>query len=120
VFPELQPDETWDPSLKHCCFGNRGALDRKVFHINNCPTRCNNIHLIYICKLLYMFRVTTPLIVRSSYLQYLALLKPYCYLSGTYLAGYVPEFPSRDVPDSSTVSIMPDTVDTVIRAPDDE
>jgi len=24
---------------------------------NNCPTRCNNMQFIYICKLLYMFRV---------------------------------------------------------------
>jgi hypothetical protein len=36
-------------------------------HVNNCPTRCNNIQFIYICKLLYMFRVVTSLIIRSSY-----------------------------------------------------
>jgi hypothetical protein len=35
-------------------------------YINNCPTRFNNIHFIYSCKLLYMFRVVTPLIIRSS------------------------------------------------------
>jgi hypothetical protein len=27
----------------------------------------NNIQFIYICKLLYMFRGVTPLIIRSSY-----------------------------------------------------
>jgi hypothetical protein len=27
----------------------------------------NNIQFIYICKLLYMFRVVTALIIRSSY-----------------------------------------------------
>jgi hypothetical protein len=36
-------------------------------YVNNCPTRCNNIQFIYICKPLYMFRVVTPLIIRSSY-----------------------------------------------------
>jgi hypothetical protein len=35
--------------------------------INNCPTRGNKIQFSYICKLLYMFRVVTPFIVRSSY-----------------------------------------------------
>ena len=34
---------------------------------NNCPTRCNYIQFIYICKPLYMFRVVSPPIVRSSY-----------------------------------------------------
>jgi len=34
---------------------------------NNCPKRCNNIQLIYVCKLLYVFRVLSPPIIRSSY-----------------------------------------------------
>ena len=28
--------------------------------VNNYPTRCNNMQFIYICKLLYMFRVVRP------------------------------------------------------------
>jgi hypothetical protein len=47
------------------------------------PTRCNVTHLIYIWKLLYMFRVVLPPIIRSAdncihsiwYLSY-----RYCYL----------------------------------------
>ena len=39
----------------------------RVICVNNCPTRCNNIQFIYICKLLYMFRVVSPPIIRSSY-----------------------------------------------------
>jgi hypothetical protein len=38
-----------------------------IAHVNNCPTSCNNIQIIYVCKLLYIFRVVTPLIIRSSY-----------------------------------------------------
>ena len=31
----------------------------RVIFVNNYHTRCNNIQFIYICKLLYMFRVVT-------------------------------------------------------------
>jgi hypothetical protein len=52
--------------------------DRKIFlwdefmelvinYVNNCPTICNYIQFIYTCKLLYMFRVVSPPIIRSSY-----------------------------------------------------
>ena len=33
---------------------------------NNCPTRCDLFSLLYFCRQLYMFRVSTP-IIRSSY-----------------------------------------------------
>ena len=39
----------------------------RVICVNNYPTSCNNIQFIYICKLLYMFQVVSPPIVRSSY-----------------------------------------------------
>jgi len=42
-------------------------------------TRCNNIQFIYICKLLYMFRVVFPPIIRSSYHCTYSI----CYLSFT-------------------------------------
>jgi hypothetical protein len=46
----------------------RGSVHHlRYIYINNCPTRCNNTHFLYICKLLYMFRVVTPLIIRSWY-----------------------------------------------------
>jgi len=32
----------------------------------NCPTRCDLLSLLYLCRQLYMFRVLTP-ITRSSY-----------------------------------------------------
>ena len=38
-----------------------------VICVNNYPTSCNNIQFIYICKLLYMFQVVSPPIIRSSY-----------------------------------------------------
>jgi len=34
---------------------------------NNYPTRCNNVQFIYICTLLYMFRVVCSPIISSSY-----------------------------------------------------
>jgi hypothetical protein len=37
------------------------------FSVNNCPTRCDCIRLLYFCKLLYMFRVVTPPIIRNTY-----------------------------------------------------
>jgi hypothetical protein len=58
---------------------------RKTF-VNNGPTRCNNIQFIYSCKLLYMFRVVTPLIIRSSY-HCICNIWHYCYLSWTWLDG---------------------------------
>ena len=42
------------------------------------PTRCNVTQFIYFCKLLYMFRVIYPPIIRSTklYLQHLVFVKP--------------------------------------------
>ena len=33
-------------------------------NVNKCPTRCN--YTQFICKLLYMFRLVFPLIIRST------------------------------------------------------
>ena len=38
----------------------------RVICVNNYPTSCNNIEFIYICKLLYMFQVVSPPIIKSS------------------------------------------------------
>jgi len=38
-----------------------------IICVNNYPKRCNNIQFICNCKLLYMFRVVSPPIIRSSY-----------------------------------------------------
>jgi hypothetical protein len=38
-----------------------------VIYDNNYSTRCNNIRFIYICKLLYMFRLVSPPAIISSY-----------------------------------------------------
>jgi hypothetical protein len=35
--------------------------------VSNCPTRCDYVQFLYFCKLLYMFRVVTPPIIRSTY-----------------------------------------------------
>jgi len=40
-------------------------MHREIY-AHNCPTRCNYIQFIYICKPLYMFRVVTPIIITSS------------------------------------------------------
>jgi len=80
--------------------------------VSNYPTRCNNIHFIYICKLLYMFRVVSPPIIRASYHCIYSIWHfwdRYCYLSWTSRTWLV----------AVTVSLVPDTVDTVIWAPDD-
>jgi len=45
----------------------QGSVHREIY-ANNCPTRCNYIQFIYICKPLYIlvFRVVSPPIIRSS------------------------------------------------------
>jgi hypothetical protein len=50
---------------------------------NICPTRCNVTQFIYIWKLLYMFRVVPPSIIRSAYnciYSFWYLSHRYCYL----------------------------------------
>jgi hypothetical protein len=100
------------------------------------PTRCNVTQFIYIWKLLYMFRVVLPPIIRSAYnctysIWYLS--HRYCYLPlsvGTGLSvlcvayathstlKQVPTFPrKRQI--AVTVWQIPDAVDTVVCAPDD-
>jgi hypothetical protein len=39
--------ETWEPSKKQCCFGSRGALDRKIlpFPLNFHPWRVSAAHV---------------------------------------------------------------------------
>ena len=39
LLPEGQTGEAWEPSKKQCCFGNRGALDRKVLSLLSCLRR---------------------------------------------------------------------------------
>ena len=39
---------------------------KSLFYFFNCPTRCDLLSLLYLCRQLYMFRVLTP-IIRSSY-----------------------------------------------------
>jgi len=73
------------------------------------PTRCNFTQFIYIWKLLYMFRVLLPPIIRSAYnciysIWYLS--HRYCYLPLSWrIAG--------------TVWQIPEAVDAVVCAPDD-
>jgi len=84
--------------------------------VNNYPTRCNNIQFICVCKLLYMFRVVSLPIIRSSFHCIYSIWHywdRYCYLLWTWLDGNC----SQQL--AVTVSIMPDTVDTVIWAADD-
>jgi len=94
----------WPPT----CFGlkwpssGRWLSKERVKCVNNYPTRCNNIQFIYICKLLYMFRVVSPPIIRSSY---------HCIYSICATC--------RERQVAVTVLLMPDTVHTVTWAPDD-
>jgi hypothetical protein len=83
---------------------------------------------MYICILLYMFRLVTPLIIRSSY-HCTCIIWHYwdrtdtCLervWQGTGLGVNLNQFQARHVPDSRTVWIMPNIADTVIWAPDDE
>jgi len=69
-----------------------------VLRFNNCPTRCNNIQFISICKPLYTLRVVSPPIIRSSYHCIYSnwhYWDCYCYLSWTWLDGN--SFPSSHV-----------------------
>ena len=36
---EGQTDEAWEPYKKQCCFGSRGTLDRKCFHLTYAYTQ---------------------------------------------------------------------------------
>jgi hypothetical protein len=50
----------------------------ELFNNSNAyPTRCNVTQFVYFCKLLYMFWVVPPPIIRSTklYLQHLVLVK---------------------------------------------
>jgi len=48
-----------------------------IICVNNYPARCNNIHFIYICKLLYVFRLVSPPTISSScHRIYRSLLLP--------------------------------------------
>ena len=56
----------------------------RVICVNNYPARYSNIQFIDICKLLYMFRVVSPPVVRSSYHCIYSIWHywdRYCYLS---------------------------------------
>jgi hypothetical protein len=62
-------------------------------YVNNCPTRRNYTQFIYICKLLYTFRVESPPIIRSSYhciYSVWHLCDRYCKPSLTWLAWNKP------------------------------
>jgi len=48
------------------CFNHIPVSEDCRIRANNCPTRCNYIQFIYIYKPLYMFRVVSPPVVRSS------------------------------------------------------
>jgi len=61
----------------------RSLVCSSQIYSNMFPTRCNFTQFIYIWKLLYMFRVLLPLIIRSAYnciysIWYLS--HGYCYL----------------------------------------
>ena len=98
-----------------CCwdFPGGGGLMFKcprivsVFQYN--PTSCNVTQFIYICKLLYMFRVVSPPIIRSTH----NCIYSIWYLSDRYCYLPLP----RQV--AVTVWQVPDAVDTVVCAPDD-
>jgi hypothetical protein len=77
------------------------------WYANNYPTRCNYIQFIYICKLLCTFRVVSPPIIRSS-----------CHRIHSILLAVPIQSRSRKV--AVTVLLMPDAMDTVTWAPDDE
>ena len=81
-------------------------LRPEVKYANNCPTRCNNIRFIYVCKPLYMFRVVSPPIIRSS-----------CHCIHSWSVPV--QSRSRQVHVAVTVLPIRDAVDTVTWAPDD-
>jgi hypothetical protein len=59
------------------------STERTLLYSNTYPTRCNITQFIYIWKLLYIFRVVPPPIVRSAYNSIYSiwyLSHRYCYL----------------------------------------
>jgi hypothetical protein len=49
------------------CWPGWDGVSSQPCHFSNCPTRCDYVQFfLYICKPLYMFRVVTPPIIRST------------------------------------------------------
>jgi len=56
--------ETLAPIHQYTCTLRRIPEDQKCY-FNKCLTICDHTRFYYICKLLYMFRVDSPPIIRS-------------------------------------------------------
>ena len=91
-------------------------MHREIYG-NSCPTRCNYIQFIHICKPLYMFRVVSPPIIRCScrciHSIHLTLVKPYLQRDWT---GTAVPVQSRSQQIAVTGLLMPHAVDTGIWA----
>jgi len=79
---------------------------RREIYVNNCPSRCNYIQFIYICKPLYIVSGGIPPIIRSS-----------CHCIHWMGIAVLIQSLSRQV--AVTVLLVPHEVDTVTWAPDD-
>ena len=71
------------------------TVESAYVHSNIYPKRCNVTHLIYIWKLLYIFRLVSPPIIRSTYkciYSICYLSNRYCYLSLSWKRWRIGEF----------------------------
>ena len=85
----------------------------RTVYSNIYPTRFNVTQFIYVWKLLYMLRVVSPPIIRSTH----NCIYSIWYLSNHWSWNRVPTLP-RQRQESVTVWQVPDAVDTVVCAPD--
>ena len=85
------------------------GINNFTLYSNKRSTRCNVTQFIYICKLLYIFQVVFPPIIRSTH----NCIHSIWYMSDSYC--YLPLL--RQV--AVMVWQIPDAVDTVVCAPDD-
>jgi len=82
-----------------------------LIYINNCPTRCNTKQSIYYsASSLYMFRVSTTPIIRST---------QNCNYSLRYWSYFFRQIPPFNVAKLATLEGVPEAVITVLCSPDD-
>jgi len=85
----------------------QGSVHREIY-VTNCPTRCNCVQFIYICKPVYKFRVLSIPLIRSSCHCIHSISSRERDWTGTAVPVQ-----SRSQQVAVTVLLVPDAVDTV-------
>jgi len=108
---------TGAPPTAFCCRVKLRILS--VFHINNCPTRCNTKQSIYYsASSLYMFRLSTTPIIRSTQKCNYSL-RYWSYFLYSYLPLTWVSWPRWREVAAQKIWLLPEAVVTVLCTPVD-